>query len=149
MLWLSFHPVHVSYLSLEYQADTGNFTGFVRMHFDDFLLDSECGIKSEEFIAGQKSTDEVLKKYLTEKLVIRVNGKIITGEIIHVQINTTDIDINLNYKNNRKPETVSVKCLIMTDLYKDQSNIVLVKIKDFEEGAKLTSELTEQTFKVN
>ena len=36
----------------------------------------------------------------------------------------------------------------MTDLYADQSNMVIVKVNDFEEGVKLTSEITEQTFKI-
>jgi hypothetical protein len=36
----------------------------------------------------------------------------------------------------------------MTGLYTDQANMVIVRIKDFEEGVKLTSELTEQTFKI-
>lgn len=28
------------------------------------------------------------------------------------------------------------------------SNMILVKINDFEEGVKLTSDITEQTFKI-
>jgi len=149
LLWFSFHPVHVMYLSLEYLPDSRNFNGFVRMHIDDFILDCNCGIKQEDLTTGQKNSEEVLKKYLNEKLVIKVNNEIITGEVSHIQISKTDIDINLLYQNSRKPETIVVKCAIMTDLYEDQANMVLVKVNDFEEGVKLTSELTEQTFKVN
>lgn len=36
----------------------------------------------------------------------------------------------------------------MTSLYNDMSNMILVKINDFEEGVKLTSDITEQTFNV-
>jgi hypothetical protein len=36
----------------------------------------------------------------------------------------------------------------MTGLYSDQSNMIIVRINDFEEGVKLTSDLTEQTFKI-
>ena len=36
----------------------------------------------------------------------------------------------------------------MTDLHNDQSNMLIVRINDFEEGIKMTSDLTEQTFKI-
>jgi hypothetical protein len=39
--------------------------------------------------------------------------------------------------------------LIMTSLYNDQSNMIIVRVNDFEEGVKLTSEKTEQSFKIN
>jgi hypothetical protein len=47
-----------------------------------------------------------------------------------------------------KCRTISVKNLIMTRIYGDISNMILVKINDFEEGGKLTSDITEQTFKI-
>ena len=57
-----------------------------------------------------------------------------------------EISMNLEY-DNKKPRTVSVKSLIMTRLYNDMSNMILVKINDFEEGVKLTSDMTEQLLK--
>jgi hypothetical protein len=36
----------------------------------------------------------------------------------------------------------------MTDLYKDQLNMIIVRINDFEEGMKLTSDLKEHTFEI-
>jgi hypothetical protein len=57
--------------------------------------------------------------------------------------------MNLEYGVSKNPRTISVKSLIMTRLYGDMSNMILVRINNFEEGAKLTSELTEQTFKIN
>ncbi len=36
----------------------------------------------------------------------------------------------------------------MTGLYSDQSNMVIVRVKDFEEGVKLTPDITEKTFKI-
>jgi hypothetical protein len=56
--------------------------------------------------------------------------------------------MNFQYGASKRPRTVSVKNLIMTGLYSDMSNMVLVKINDFEEGVKLTSDITEQSFKI-
>lgn len=55
----------------------------------------------------------------------------------------------MHFSNGKHPETITVKNIIMTDLYADQANMVIVKVADFEEGVKLTPGLTEQTFKIN
>jgi len=44
--WLALHPVHVSLLSIDYAPDKELFNVFLRIYFDDFLLDS--GIKTED-----------------------------------------------------------------------------------------------------
>jgi translation elongation factor P/translation initiation factor 5A len=54
--------------------------------------------------------------------------------------------MNLVYKSDKKPKTISVKNMIMTGLYNDQANMTLIRVDDFEEGIKLTPEQTEQTF---
>jgi hypothetical protein len=36
----------------------------------------------------------------------------------------------------------------MTRLYGDMSNMLLLQINNFEEGVKLTSDITGQTFKI-
>jgi hypothetical protein len=34
----------------------------------------------------------------------------------------------------------------MTDLHSDQANMIIVRVNDFEEGVKLTPDMTEKTF---
>ena len=46
----------------------------------------------------------------------------------------------------KKPKSVKVQNHIMTTLYPDQSNMVILTVSDFQEGVKLTPELTEHTF---
>jgi hypothetical protein len=139
----------VSLTSLDYQQDTGVFKGFVRIYMDDFLADCKCGIEQDKLTGGEQASVDLLEKYLNEKLIIRINGKTLTGDINDLEISNNEMDINLQYASRRKPETIIVKCLIMTELYKDQSNMVIVKVNDFEQGVKLTPEEAEQTFKVN
>lgn len=153
LFWVSFHPVHVSITSLDYMPESGNFRGFVRVYLDDLLLDCDCGMDQGKLIAGDETSVKLLEKYLNDKLIIQVNNKKISGEInnLNIEVSSNEVDVNLRYINNnrRKPELIIIKSLIMTDLYDDQSNMVIVKVDDFEEGVKLTSEVTERTFKVN
>lgn len=154
LLWFIFHPVHVSLLSIDYMPETSNFNGFVRVYLDDLLLD--CGlsgldIRQDKLIAGEKASLGMLERYLNEKIVISVNEKHARGRITNIEIDvaSNEVDVNMLFENTGKPETITVKNLIMTTLHKDQTNMVIVKTYDFEEGVKLTPGLTERTFKIN
>jgi len=65
-----------------------------------------------------------------------------------MKLTDNEISMNLKYSTGKKPKTITVKNLIMTGLYSDQSNMIIVRINDFEEGLKLTSDITERTFKI-
>jgi hypothetical protein len=57
-----------------------------------------------------------------------------------------EISLNLIYRTDKTPKTITVRNEIMTGLYDDQANMMIIRINDFEEGVKLTSESREQTF---
>jgi hypothetical protein len=149
LFWIGFHPVHVSLTSLDYNPDSGFVSGFVRIYLDDFLVDCSCGTKQEKLIAGDKAAVMALNDYLNRKLIISLDYTSVKGEIKNVAINGNEIDINLHYISRTKPGIITVRSHIMTDIYDDQANMVIVKVLDYEEGARLTSKVTEQTFKVN
>ena len=151
-IWFAFHPVHVTLTSLDYIPETNDFNVFVKMYFDDFILDCkliEPGIQQEKFISGDPSSLEMMESYISERLVIKVNNKSISGKVQDLDISDNELKLNIKYLNEKKPKTITVKNLIMINLYADQSNFIIVKVADFEEGVKLTAELTEQTLKIN
>ncbi|HZK61017.1 MAG TPA: DUF6702 family protein, partial [Anaerovoracaceae bacterium] len=63
-----------------------------------------------------------------------------------MKLTDNEISINMGYGVLKKPKTITVQNLIMTGLYADQSNMIIVKINEFEEGVKLTTDCTEKTF---
>lgn len=145
------HPVHVTISSIDFVPDSGSYNVFVRMYFDDFLTDSKLNgnvVNSAEFTEGTSASKEAVEKYLNQKLIIKVHDKILSGKLNEMKVADNEISINLQYKGGKRPDTIIVKNLILTDLYADMSNMVIVKVNDFEEGVKLTSDVTEQTFKI-
>jgi predicted RNA-binding protein len=150
-LWFLFHPVHVTLTSIDYLPEKGALKVFVRLYFDDFLLDCKlngCDNLSHDFSKGGKSSQSIMEQYLADKVVIKVNGKELSGKLEKIDLTNNELSINLSYNNVNDPRTLTVKNLIMTNLYSDQSNMIIVRIDEFEEGVKLTSVLTEQTFNV-
>jgi hypothetical protein len=150
-MWFVFHPVHVTLSSFDYIPETDSFKVFVRMYFDDFLLDCKLNgedILKEGFSDGNSSSRDIMEKYLRDKIVLKVNDKQLEGKLQDMNLADNEISMDMEYSNGKKPKTITVKNLIMTNLYRDQSNMIIVRVKDFEKGIKLTSDLTEQTFKI-
>jgi hypothetical protein len=150
-IWFFLHPVHVTLTSIDYIPEIDSFKVFVRMYFDDFLRDYKLDgneIKDKEFSTTDALYINMMQKYLAEKVIIKVNDKQLYGKIQNMNLADNEISMNLEYGASKRPKTVSVKSLIMIRLYNDMSNMILVKINDFEEGVKLTSDMTEQSFKI-
>ena len=146
-----FHPVHVSLTSIEHVPGTDSVKVFVRMYFDDFLLDYKLFDKNVSYnydTDSQLFPEEMLAKYLAEKLIISVNNKQIEGKLLNrvLTAQENEISANLVFLAVRKPEVIAVRNEIMTGLYDDQANMTIIRVRNFEEGVKLTPEKTEQTF---
>jgi hypothetical protein len=150
-IWFLLHPVHVTLTSIDYVPKADSFKVFVRMYFDDFIRDYKLGgneIQDKEFSSTDPSSLNKMQRYIEGKVIIKVNDKQLSGKLQNMSLADNEISMNFQYGASKRPRTVSVKNLIMTGLYSDMSNMVLVKINDFEEGVKLTSDITEQSFKI-
>jgi hypothetical protein len=146
------HPVHVTLTSIDYVPENDSFKVFIKMYFDDFVNDNRLAgieIDGRDFDPVGDSAKSSMQRYLKEKVIIKVNGKLITGTIRDMTLADNEISMNLNYTGNKDPLQVSVQNLIMTRLYSDMSNMILLRINSFEEGFRLTSEMTEKTFNIN
>jgi hypothetical protein len=151
-LWLMVHPVHVSLLSIDYAPDKEIFNVFLRVYFDDFLLDS--GIKTEDqkklnFSDSNLFTKEVIGNYVNDKIKIFVNNKNIPAKLESMDLSDNELRMNLFFNSVKNVNSIAVKNLIMTSIYNDQANMTIIKVNDFEEGVKLTAEETEKTFEIN
>lgn len=149
--WFAFHPVHVTLTSIEYIPENDSFSVFVKMYFDDFMRDYKLSfgdIQEKGFSGENPESVEEMLKYLSQKVVLTVNGKKLKGNLKEMNLADKEVSMNLTYGSIKKPKSVVVKNLIMTTLYTDQANMIIVKVNEFEEGVKLTSEMTEQTFKI-
>ena len=148
-IWFLFHPVHVTITSIDYIPEISSLKVFIRMYFDDFLRD--CKLNGEEvqnidFTSDNSLSKDIMEKYLKDKLQIKINNVQLSGKLKDMSLIDNEISTNMEYLTHKKPKTISVKNLILTGLYSDQSNMIIVRIRNLEEGFKLSPELTEQTY---
>jgi hypothetical protein len=132
-------------------AENDSFKVFIKMYFDDFINDNRLAgieIDMRDFEPVGDSAMSSMQRYLKEKVIIKVNGKILTGKISDMTVADNEISMNLNYGGNKAPQQVTVQNLIMIRLYSDMSNMILLRINSFEEGFRLTSDMTEKNFNI-
>jgi hypothetical protein len=145
------HPVHVTLTSIDFDPEQRGYSVFVRMYFDDFMTDSRMignVLKETDFKAANQESKAEAGKYIGTRLQVSVNGRLLSGKVSELQVSENEISMNLVYAGGKKPGTILVKNMLMTTLYADMSNMVIVRVADYEEGVKLTSDITEQTFKI-
>ncbi|MDY0098296.1 MAG: hypothetical protein RBR81_03780 [Bacteroidales bacterium] len=151
LIYLAVHPVHVSLLSIDYSEEDKSFNVFLKLYYDDFLLDAGGCIISGG--TGQISENDIplnscLFKYIEEKIDICVNNHTLKGESGDLQLEDNELKINLKYGTSSEFDSVMVRNRIMAELYNDQANMVIVRVKDFEEGFKFTPSVTQKTFRI-
>ena len=150
-IWLITHPVHVSLLSIDYVPDRKIINAFLKIYFDDFLLDTgmgEADRKNLSFGSNDTFTYDVLGSYFNNRIRITVNDRQLSAKLVSYELSDNELKMNLMFDPVRNINTISVKNLIMTSIYKDQANMIIIRINDFEQGVKLTADEAEQTFKI-
>jgi len=150
-IWFIFHPVHVTVTSIEYVPGKDMFTAFFKLYYDDFLSDYKLSGGDTEnvlfSVIDKRSLDE-MEKYLNKRFSMKVNNEILKGNLKDIKVEGNEIRMNMELLSHGRLKEIIVKSEIMTGLYGDQSNMIIIKVNDLEEGFKLTPEKTEQTFKI-
>ncbi len=137
--------------SIDYVPENDSLKVFLRMYYDDFLLDLSMSGENrgiDFFNSGSQDSKEVMERYINKRLIIKVNKKQLDGKLYDLEIVENEVKLGINYITSKKPGLLTVSNLIMTGLYNDQSNLIIIKVGNFEEGVKLTPEKTGQTFKI-
>ncbi len=149
--WLIFHPVHVTLSSIDYSKGSDSFKGFLKMYYDDFLLDSgrSADENSSRTTVNYESLRDHVTNYLDEKFLIFADKKKLTGKIEDLKLIDGELVINMSFDSVGSASSITVKNLLMTSLYDDQSNMMIVRVNEHEQGLKLTPEKTEHTFYID
>ena len=147
-LWLIMHPGHVTMTSIDYVQGTDSLKVTCRMEFNDFLkdlqtIDDDRNLRT--IFSKQPFPSDLINQYFNSKVFIYVNDKLLIGKLLSANITDNDINLNLFYRSGKKPKSITVRNLILVGWYSDQTNLTLIRIKNFEKGIKLTPGHTEET----
>jgi hypothetical protein len=148
-LWLSMNPGHVTMTGIDYVQGTDSLKVSCSMYFDDFLKDLQTiddDRNLNTLFSKQPFPYDLINQYFNSKVFIYVNNKLLIGKLLTVNLTDNKINLNLIYKSDKKPKSITVRNLILIGWYSDQTNLTIIRINNFEKGIKLTPEHNEETF---
>jgi hypothetical protein len=147
-LWLIMHPGHVTMTSIDYVKGTDSLKVYCKMEFDDFLKDLQTIDDDRNLyrlFSKQPFPSDLINQYFNSKVFIYVNNKLLIGKLLTVNLTDNEINLNLIYKSGKKPKSITIRNMILTGWYSDQTNLMIIRINNFENGIKLTAGHTEET----
>jgi hypothetical protein len=150
-LWLIMHTNHVTMTSIDYVQGTDSLKVSCSMEFDDFLKDLQTiddDRNLNKTFSKQPFPTDLINMYFNSKVFIYVNKKLLIGKLLSANLTDNEIILNLIYKSDKKPKSITVRNMILTGWYSDQSNLMIIRVVNFEKGIKLTPEHNEETFNI-
>jgi hypothetical protein len=150
--WLFMNTAHVTMTSIDYVSGTDSLKVSCRMDFDDFLKDLQTIDDDRNLYRlfnKQPFPADLINQYFNSKVFIYVNNDLLIGKLLSSDITDKDINLNLIYRTRKKPKLITIRNLILTGWYSDQSNLMIIRINNFEKGIKLTSEHSEESYIIN
>jgi len=144
-MFASLHPVHVSFTNVEYNEETQEVLIASRIFWDDMELSIKEQFDVDLNIGSQTQHPEMehyIEIWFVQNFKININGKAVAPETIHLD-NTERgemaIRVFLSFKTE-KPKSISIENQILTDLFADQSNLVILTFSEQQQSFNLTSE---------
>jgi hypothetical protein len=147
-LWLIMHPGHVTMTSIDFVKGTDSLKVSCRMNFDDFLKDLQTIDDDRNLYRlfnKQPFPSDLINQYFNSKVFIYVNNNLLIGKLLSSDISDKDINLNLIYRSDKKPKNITVRNMILNGWYNDQTNLIIIRINNFEKGIKLTPDHNEES----
>ena len=134
---------------IDYVPGTDSLKVSCTMEFKDFLKDLQT-IDDDRNLSRlfnqQPFPSDLINQYFNSKVLIWVNGKLLTGKLLSTDLDDNDINLHLIYRVSKKPKSITVRNLILTGWYSDQTNLMIIRINKFEKGIKLNPLHNEETY---
>lgn len=150
-LFLFYQSVHSSFTGMECFPDKGTIRVSLKLDMTDFIHDYRLTIDDDHNFDPSGSIDTsviFLRNYIAGRLQIISDGKNLKGNIVKLQTTENELNVGLVYNYNPKIKSFTVKNTILNGYYKNLSNLLIFKYREYEEGIKLTTEIQEHVFKV-
>ncbi len=143
---LLLHPVHVSLTGMEYDDVNRIWSVFVKVWTDDLEADMDLGRSGGGPISGNR--EERFFLYLSDRIIIMEDGIPLQMELVSATADGLEHRFTLRAQGKGDADSVTVVNRIMTRLYEDQANMLLISLGVTEEGYRFTATDTMKSYKV-
>ena len=152
-MFASLHPVHVSFTNVEYNEETQEVLIASRIFWDDMELSIKEQLNVDLHIGSENQhpdTEKYIETWFVNNFSINVNG--VRVPPIDIQLDKTErgemaMRVFLSVKT-KKLSSIRIENNILTDLFADQSNLVIINISGEQQSFSLTGENNVITLEV-
>ena len=140
---LALHKFYVAIYQINYMPQKKMVQITSRIFVDDLNDALENKFHKKTFIGTEKETaeeEEMLKKYLSEKFTLKVNGQVKPMNFLSKELENNVLICYLNIKDVAKINSLEVQNSIITEVYSEQQNIIQSNINGVKENLLLTDE---------
>lgn len=145
---VSYHPVHVSFTNVEYDVKSKTFKILFKIFVDDFdkVLEQKYHVRLDLQLGKKKNGyQEYITKYINEHFKVFVDNKEITRNKLkfsHSELREKAIWLYYNCKYSGKSAKFEIWNSLMTDLYRDQTNLLIFTYFDNQSAIRFTNSKT-------
>ena len=147
------HPYHVSYTQIHYYGKKDHITVSVEMFTDDLEREVKTMYHLDKLFLGDSLTptsDSAITAYCMEHLNIYTDEKKLSTPIfLPSESNPDRTTIYFEFENVVPFNTLTLRCNLLTSLFKDQQNIIEVNFDSIQKKALLNSKSTVQSWSIS
>lgn len=139
----AFHKFYVSIYQINYASEKKMLQITARIFSDDLNDVLQKKYRKTTFLGEQKESPEdvvLMKKYLLENCIIKVNGQPITINYLSKEIEGNVIICYFNSKDISKIKNIEIKNTALFELDAEQQNIIQTTIYGKKQSLLLVSE---------
>ena len=144
------HPIHLSITNIDYNEGRKKFEISFRLFEDDFrqIIFQKYAVKINlKNINENKESQEYINKYINEHFSLVINGQKTTPENMKfVKSEIEDINLWLYYEIKEKKQVSNVEIFnsLLTDLYRDQKNLLIFTYKNTQKAFTFTKKIRKK-----
>jgi len=139
------HPIHICLTNIDYNENENSFTLAIKIFTDDFqsIIEKKYGHKidvNKDFTDNEK---KIIDQYLSEHFNFAIdNKKVPFSEFTFKEKKTNFEAIWFYYEllDINKINKIRLRSSFLDDLYPDQKNLVILKVKNINKGYQFIKE---------
>lgn len=140
---MTIHKFYVAIYKVEFAPQKKMLQITTRIFVDDLNIALEKKYNRKAFLGEDKESENdiiLLKKYLAEKFIIKVNGEQKSMSFLSKELENNVLICYLNSKEISKIKTLEIQNSVLTEIYDEQQNIIQANFNGEKHSLLLTSE---------
>lgn len=146
LLWyaaLALHPLHITITNIDYNKSKGQIEVSIKIFKDDFewVLSQQSKKKVNlDDEQNQRENDSIISRYVEENFKLEMEGRKMKLTLKDKLIEDDAVWLNYSVENKLKGGNLKVDNRLLTKIYNDQKNLVIVTFDSQQKGFTLSKD---------